>query len=143
LKAIAMLIYLVALLLAAHVFVEAQTGETPAYQQSQPPGERGFPDLINVGSIKGVVIDQEGKPVSDAWASAKPKENMLRPIHVKTDANGQFLFSGLPVGVPFRLSVGAPGYEPWHHDSITMKTMTVSIHLKKSRQRIPNLDKHQ
>jgi hypothetical protein len=39
-----MLIYLVALLLAAHVFVEAQTG---------------------LGSIKGVVIDEEGKPVSD------------------------------------------------------------------------------
>ena len=64
-----MLIYLVALLLAAHVFVVAQTGETRANQQSQPQArrfdERSFPDLISMGSIKGVVIDEEGKPVSD------------------------------------------------------------------------------
>jgi Carboxypeptidase regulatory-like domain len=50
------------------------------------------------GSIQGVVMDQDGKPVPGAGVIGYPEENMVKHFDATTDAQGKFTFNDLPAG---------------------------------------------
>ena len=53
--------------------------------------------ITTTGSVEGVVLDQQGKPIPDADVYANLEEDMRRPIAVATtDSAGKFLLHDLP-----------------------------------------------
>jgi Carboxypeptidase regulatory-like domain len=50
-----------------------------------------------LGSVQGVVLDQQGKPIPGADVYALPEEDMRRPVaSATTDSAGKFLLRDLP-----------------------------------------------
>ena len=69
-------------------------GSVLAYSQTSTPAPAA--DLLS-GRIKGVVTDQEGKPVAGATVYAVPQGTFFEDIawrSIKTDRNGRFDFRG-------------------------------------------------
>src|SRR5262252_5751903 len=64
------------------------------------------------GSLQGVVVDSDGKAVSNAILYALPEQNMFRQIRTTADEQGRFVFKALPPGMvyvdTFRESDGFP-----------------------------------
>jgi hypothetical protein len=50
------------------------------------------------GSARGVVLDNEGKPLAGATVYALPELHMLHQIRTSCDATGRFALGGLPAG---------------------------------------------
>lgn len=50
------------------------------------------------GSIQGVVLDDRGKPLSNATVLALPEEDMLHPISGKCDDAGRYTIYNVPSG---------------------------------------------
>lgn len=60
---------------------------------------RGFSQTTaSHGSIRGIVLDDEGKPLPDAIVYAMPQQDMRSQIDASTDANGKFEMNNLPAG---------------------------------------------
>jgi Carboxypeptidase regulatory-like domain len=61
---------------------------------------RGFGQTAapNYGSVRGIVLDSEGKPLPDAIVYALPQQDMRKQIDASTDAEGKFEINNLPPG---------------------------------------------
>jgi hypothetical protein len=56
----------------------------------------------STGSIQGVVLDRDGKPITGATVYALPEEDMRRPVaSATTDTAGKFTLNDLPAGVVY------------------------------------------
>jgi len=60
-----------------------------AHQEKQPP---------DTGTIEGVVLDDQGKPLADAVVYGLPERDMRDQIHTTTDKNGRFTLHSVPAG---------------------------------------------
>jgi hypothetical protein len=64
------------------------------------------------GSVEGVVLDQQGKPIPDANVWALPERDMRTPISTTSDASGKFILHDIPIGnvyiLAFKESEGYP-----------------------------------
>lgn len=72
---------LLALLLCSATSIFSQTPVPPA-----------------LGSVEGVVLDDDGKPVENARVYGLPVQNMLRRLSTTADAQGNFVLTSLPPG---------------------------------------------
>ncbi len=61
--------------------------------------------FAQTGSVIGTVVDSNGAPVADARVSLHQGDVCL--LHVLTDADGQYEFSDVPVGI-YLLKAGKP-----------------------------------
>jgi hypothetical protein len=53
------------------------------------------------GTIQGVVLENDGKPLAGAEVYALPEENMLKPIRARADDKGKFTISDVPAGTVY------------------------------------------
>jgi hypothetical protein len=54
-----------------------------------------------IGSIHGLVLRQDGQPLSDATILGLPEEDMRRQIRTTTDNQGKFLLENVPAGLVY------------------------------------------
>ncbi len=52
----------------------------------------------STGSVQGMVLDDNGKPLAGAVVYGLPSENMQEQIRTTADASGRFMLERLPVG---------------------------------------------
>ncbi len=97
------------------------------------PEAPGFPSLPSVSlarqtaaaGISGTVTDPTGAPVSDANVTLDGDPH--QPSHTAvTDAAGRFHLLGLPPGA-FKLSIDAPGLEPWTTSGVLHRDESVNL----------------
>jgi hypothetical protein len=60
-----------------------------AGQESQP---------VDAGTIEGIVLDEQGKPLPDAVVYGLPEKDMRNQLHTTTDKDGRFTLHNVPVG---------------------------------------------
>jgi hypothetical protein len=67
---------------------------------------------ITLGSIQGVILGYDGKPLPGTNVWALPEQDMGRPITVTSDAAGMFILRNIPIGsvyvLAFKESEGYP-----------------------------------
>ncbi len=65
-----------------------------------------------VGSVQGVVLDKDRKPISDATVYGLPEQDMRKPIFTTSDAVGTFVLDNIPIGsvyvTAFKVADGYP-----------------------------------
>src|SRR5215472_2549984 len=84
---------------------------TPAQQLSAPEAQPG--------TIVGTVLDFRGDVVSRARVVLQgPNPDDVRPI--AAEENGSFKFDSVNAGIPYHLSVSAPGFATWTSNGIIL-----------------------
>ena len=58
-------------------------------------------DRTAVGSIRGVVLDRDGRTLPGAKVYGLPEQNMLRQIGTTADDTGRFTMSDVPAGTVY------------------------------------------
>ena len=94
--------------------------------------------------ISGKVMNEAGEPIQNAKIQIQsvfrgrpilgdPGDRLIHnalPRPVKTDANGEFVLSGLPQGATISLDVQGPGYAKESRHSVPVGTKRLEFHLK-------------
>ena len=74
----------------------------------------------SMGNVSGTVMDSENDIVPSATVVlAGPASQQSRTV--AADDNGGFHFDGVTPGVPYHISVSAPGFVPWMSPDITLQ----------------------
>ena len=75
-------------------------------------------EFLRTGSLTVAVLDEEGRPVSDAVVRC---ENALVSAQVRTDRHGRCRLGGIRPETPVTVFVNPPGYAPAYVDSIMLE----------------------
>jgi hypothetical protein len=60
--------------------------------------QQGKPKPLPIGSIQGIVLDGDGKPLAGAIVYGLPEQEMRREFDATSDAAGKFVIKDLPEG---------------------------------------------
>lgn len=90
-------------------FAEPPEPEVVAPEPEQPEPEPIAPVAPTTGTIRGQVLDDQGRPIANAQVTLTP--NGAEPIVVATDADGNYTFENVALG-PATLHTEAEGHTP-------------------------------
>jgi TonB dependent receptor/Carboxypeptidase regulatory-like domain/TonB-dependent Receptor Plug Domain len=79
-----------------------------------------------VGSVRGVIHDPQHRPVADAMVMIKAK-NSEWAATMNSDANGEFIFSAVPLG-EYAVSVSGTGFEQTQQDVLVASGSQPVLH---------------
>ncbi len=90
------------------------------------------------GTLKGRVLDEEGKPIPGAWVGTR-NSGYFPSQHAKTDADGRFALPGLDPDAKLAVSASADGYDYLSDQPVTFaagqREAQVEFTLKKTKRR--------
>lgn len=87
---------------------------------------------VNTGSLRGSVVGEDGVPIEAAEISLVHQPSQASQTSY-TNASGEFAFTGLPVGGPYRLTATFEGFRPTGADALFLdagRTERVSLTLR-------------
>lgn len=111
------------------VISEYYLPESPQQVRVLASGEGGPVDvwMLLGGSIAGVVVDSEGRPLGDVRVMLEPgvnlflesvRQGVFRILEARTDGQGRFLFGGVAPGRGYELTATAPEIAVSHETSV-------------------------
>ncbi len=74
---------------------------------------------VTTANLRGTVLDAEGHPVVDAHVTLEFPASQMKK-EAATTANGQFAFTGLRVGGPYRIQAEKSGLEPVTREDLAL-----------------------
>jgi len=86
--------------------------------------------LHEARSVRGSVVDENGRPVADAWVHGFSRSPIaFESRSTRTDRDGRFTLDGLPISNVY-VNAFAPGFRPDHSDPIPREVEEVALRVR-------------